>query len=114
MAVARSTASSMPPLPHGPRATRPSARSSGVRRVPVDDRAEGARGAAQHRLAVEAHALLHQLAGEGGEELDGVAVDVDHRVVEPAPDLGGAHAAHVVTPSPDPSRRLMRAHQSVG
>ncbi len=31
MAVARSRASSMPPLPHGPRATRRAARSSGVR-----------------------------------------------------------------------------------
>ena len=41
-----------------------------------------------------AHALLHQLAGQGGEELDGVAVDVDHRVVELLADLGGAQAAH--------------------
>ena len=35
-----------------------------------------------HRLAVERHALLDQLAGQGGEELDGVTVDVDHRVVQ--------------------------------
>ena len=100
MAVARSIASSMPPLPHGPRATRRSARSCGRQRVPVDDRAEGAGGAAQHRLAVEAHPFLHQLAGEGGEELDGVAVDVDHRVVEPALHLGGGQTAHGVSLSP--------------
>ncbi len=62
--------------------------------VPVDDRTEGARGAAGHRVAVEPHALLHQLAGQGGEELDGVAVDVDHRVVELLADLGRAQAAH--------------------
>ena len=62
--------------------------------VPVDDRTEGARGAAQHRLAVEAHALLDQLPGQGREELDGVTVDVDHRVVELAPHLGGTQSAH--------------------
>ena len=70
----------------------------GRQRVPVDDRAEGAGGAAQHRLAVEPHPFLHQLAGEGGEELDGVAVDVDHRVVEPAPYLARGQTAHVRLP----------------
>ena len=62
--------------------------------VPVDDRAEGAGGAAQHGLAVEAHPFLHQLTGKGGEELDGVTVDVDHRVVEPALHFVGGHPAH--------------------
>ena len=69
--------------------------------VPVDDGPEGARRATGHRLAVEADALLDQLAGQRGEELDGVAVDVDHRVVELLADVDGAEAAHAITPSPD-------------
>ena len=76
--------------------------------VPVDDRTEGARGAAQHRLAVEAHALLDQLPGQGREELDGVTVDVDHRVVELAPHLGGTQSAHRLARSPINARSSIR------
>jgi hypothetical protein len=70
-------------------------------RVPVDDGAEGARRAPRHRLAVELHPFLDQLAGQGGEELDRVPVDVDHRVVELLTDLGGAQA-HARPPAPAP------------
>ena len=84
--------------------------------IPVDDGPEGPRGAAGHRLAVEAHALLHQLAGQGGEELDGVAVDVDHRVVQPLTDLRGAETAPCNSPSGacGSPHRVMRARSILG
>ena len=77
-------------FPHGPRASRVGSALLGG--VMAYQSTIGPRyGGQQARSSrVEREALLLELRRERREELDGVAVDVDHGVVQASTDLGRA------------------------